>query len=47
MEKRHKDILRPLVARLRHTLAGKVTGGSEGRGDLDCALDTISPTEFP
>ena len=39
MEKRHKDILRPLVAGLRRTLAGTADGGTTGRGDLDRALE--------
>jgi hypothetical protein len=39
MEKRHKDILRPLVAELRRTLTGTADGSR--RGDLDRALERL------
>jgi len=39
MEKRHKDILRTLVAELRRTLAGTADGSR--RGDLDRALERL------
>ena len=39
MEKRQKDILRPLVAELRRTLAG--TGDGSRRGDLDRTLERL------
>ena len=39
MQKRHKDILRPLVAELRRTLAGSADGSV--RGDLDRELERL------
>jgi hypothetical protein len=42
MLKRHKDLLRPLVANLRVTLAGTAAAdGTWQRGDLDRELERL------
>jgi hypothetical protein len=41
MDKGQKDLLRYVVSRLRHTLAGTVAIGGEERGDLDRELERL------